>query len=73
MAKVEQLELVVLERAIHCSGCESRIQSILGKLPGVMKVKADRKTQRVSLALDVEKTLPDEVRRKLEVAGYCTS
>lgn len=70
MAKVEQVELMVLEGAVHCSGCESRIQSILRKLPGVVKVKADHKTQKVSLALDGEKTTLEEVRRKLQAAGY---
>jgi copper chaperone CopZ len=73
MPKVEQLELTVLEKAIHCSGCESRIQGILGRLPGVAKVKADHKTQKVSLTLDVEKAPLEEVRRKLESAGYRTA
>lgn len=73
MPKVEQLGLTVLERAIHCSGCEGRIQGILGRLPGVLKVKADYKTQKVSLTLDVEKAPLEEVRRKLEIAGYRTA
>lgn len=72
MARIEQLELTVLDRSIHCSGCESRIHSILGRLPGVLKVKADHKTQKVNLALDVEKTPFDEVKTKLEAAGYRT-
>lgn len=73
MAKIEHVELTVLDRAIHCSGCESRIQSILGRLPGVTKAKANHKTQKVSLELDVEKTPLDDVRTKLEVAGYRTN
>jgi copper chaperone CopZ len=73
MAKVEQVELTVLEKAIHCGGCESRIQGILGRLPGVAKVKADHKTQKVSLTLDVEKVPLEEVRMKLETAGYRTA
>lgn len=73
MAKIEQLELTVLESFIHCSGCEGRIKGILGRMPGVAKVKADHKTQKVSLTLDVEKAPLEEVRRKLEIAGYRTA
>lgn len=56
MAKIEQLELAVMDKAIHCSGCESRIETVLKKLPGVVKAKANHKTQKVSLALDIDKT-----------------
>jgi copper chaperone CopZ len=70
MPKVEQLELTVLEKAIHCSGCESRIQGALGKLPGVAKVKASHKTQKVTLALDHQKTSLRDVLAKLEFLGY---
>jgi copper chaperone CopZ len=70
MAKIEQLELTVQDKAIHCGGCESRIQNVLGKLPGVIKAKADHQTQQVSLALDTDKTTVDEVKEKLAAAGY---
>jgi copper chaperone CopZ len=66
------MELTVQDRAIHCSGCESRIELVLKRLPGVMKVKADHRSQKVSLALDADKTPLDEVKRKLETAGYRT-
>lgn len=72
MANIEQMELMVEDTAIHCGGCESRIEVVLKKLPGVMKVKADHRTQRVSLAIDQDKTPLDEVKQKLEVAGFRT-
>ncbi|MDA1347288.1 MAG: heavy metal-associated domain-containing protein [Chloroflexi bacterium] len=72
MAKIEQLELMVEDKAIHCSGCESRIEQVLKRLPGVVKAKADHGTQRVSLTLDVEKTPLDDMKQKLEFAGYRT-
>ena len=43
---------------------------MLGRLPGVIKVKADHKTQLVSLTLDTEKMPLDEVKQHLESAGY---
>jgi copper chaperone CopZ len=70
MAKIEQLELTVQDNAIHCGGCESRIQTVLGKLPGVIKAKANHKTQQVSLALDTDKTTVAEVKERLAAAGY---
>jgi len=62
----------VQDNAIHCSGCESRIEQVLKRLPGVMKVRADHRSQKVSLAIDADKTPPGEVKRKLESAGYRT-
>lgn len=70
MAKIDQMELTVQDNAIHCGGCESRIETVLKRLPGVVKVKADHQTQRVSLALDTDKTPVDEVKEKLGAAGY---
>jgi copper chaperone CopZ len=64
------LELTIEGNAIHCSGCESRIQGALGKMPGVQKVKASRKTQKIALTLDQEKTPLRDVLAKLEFLGY---
>ena len=72
MANIEKLELTIKDDAIHCEGCEGRIQTVLGKLPGVMKVAADHKTQQVSLTIDTTKTPLEEVKDKLEFAGYHT-
>lgn len=73
MAKVEQVELTVQDKAIHCSGCETRIETVLKKLPGVVKVKADHKAQKVSITLDTDRTPIGAVKRKLEFAGYRTA
>ncbi|MBI4340625.1 MAG: heavy-metal-associated domain-containing protein [Chloroflexi bacterium] len=72
MAKVERVDLTVQDKAIHCSGCESRIETVLKKLPGVVKVKADHKTQRVAITLDTDRTSASEMKRRLELAGYRT-
>ena len=72
MAKIEKLELQVEDNAIHCTGCESRIEQILKRLPGVVNVKADHQNQKIGFALDTDKTPVDEVKQKLEFAGYRT-
>lgn len=70
MAQEETVELSVLDKAIHCSGCESRIQGALRKLPGVQKVKASHKTQKIVLTLDQETTPLGVVLANLEFLGY---
>ena len=73
MAKIEQLELTIKDKGIHCAGCEARIQILLTRLPGVEQVKAEYKTQRVHLTLDSERVSLDQVREKLENMGYKTA
>ena len=70
MATLQAIELGVMDEAIHCSGCESRIQRALGRLPGVSQVRADQKTQKVSLHLEQDKTSLKEIMERLEFIGY---
>ena len=70
MAKLEPYAIQVLDKGIHCQGCETRIQSVLARIPGVKEVKASRKTQMVELALDHEVVSVQEVKEKLEDLGY---
>ena len=42
---------VLGEEKIHCAGCESRIATALGRVPGVEDVQASAETQRVKGAL----------------------
>lgn len=73
MAQVEDHEIQVLDKGIHCSGCELRIQNVLSKLPGIQGVKADFKTQSVLLKLDPQKLTVQAVKEKLEELGYTTA
>ena len=70
MAQVEDHAIQVLDKGIHCSGCEARIQNVLSKLPGIQEVKADYKTQRILLKLDPQKLNLQAVKEKLEELGY---
>ena len=69
---MKTVEIKVAEKAIHCSGCETRIETVLGKLPGVIKVNADHNEQKVELVLDEAKTPVERVKQALETAGYRT-
>ena len=70
MAQIEEHDIQILDKGIHCSGCEARIQNVLSKLPGVQEVKADYKTQSVLLKLDPQKLNRQAVKEKLEELGY---
>jgi copper chaperone CopZ len=74
MARIETLELTVRgDGLIHCEGCENRIHNVISKLPGVRKVKADHRTQRIQLTLDQDRTTLEEVKEKLDFMGYKAS
>ena len=70
MAQSEGHAIQVLDKGIHCSRCETRIQNVLSKLPGVREVKADYKTQSVLLKLDPQKLSLQAVKEKLGELGY---
>ncbi len=72
MAKIEIHEITVLDKAIHCEGCEARIQSVLARVPGVQEANASYKTQRVRLTIDSTSVSIEEVKDKLEDLGYNT-
>ena len=72
MAEVEDHEIQVLDKGIHCVGCEARIQNVLSKLPGIQEVKANYKTQNVLLKLDPQKLTVQTVQEKLDELGYST-
>ena len=72
MAQTITQEITVLDKAIHCAGCEARIQSVLTRMPGVQDVKADHKTQKISLTLGSEGVSIQDLKEKLEDLGYST-
>ncbi len=72
MAPIESHEITVRDKAIHCEGCEARIQSVLTRMPGVQEAKASHKTQKVHLTLDSASVSIQEVKNKLEDLGYDT-
>lgn len=70
MANEAVLELVVREGAIHCAGCESRIEGALGRLPGVRAVKADHRAQRVTVRVDPGAVSARDVLERLARIGF---
>ncbi len=71
--KPEFLELNIKNKAIHCSSCEARIQTLLSDELGIIKIAADHKTQKVKLYFDKEKINPAKIKLILEVLGFPVS
>ena len=73
MAQIENYELNIGDRAIHCGGCEARIEQVLGREPGVRRVKANHTTQQVTVAVDGDQLGLDERRAKRDAMGFQTT
>jgi Cu+-exporting ATPase len=58
------------EQKIHCESCENRIARALKRLPGIDRVNASAKEQRISVSIDPERTTLEQVRAKLHEIGY---
>ncbi len=64
------LEFAVRDEAIHCAGCESRIEGVLGRLGGVHAVTADHRSQRVSVRVDPGVVSARDVVESLARIGF---
>lgn len=60
----------VRDRAIHCVSCENRIARILGRLDGVLNVRASSQEQTVTVVVDGSGSSLEQVRAQLAKAGY---
>ena len=70
MALETKILEVVGERTIHCGGCENAVQFALRQLPGVRRVEASHKTQRIRLIFDPQMLDIERIRRELDWLGY---
>lgn len=65
---METLSLTVT--GMSCSGCEQRIDAVLGRLDGVGRVAADHRNGTVSVEHDPTVVAADVIERRLSDAGY---
>lgn len=71
MAETKTLTLRVIgDQTMHCSGCERTVQFTLSRLPGVQRVKADHKTQRIELQVGSEAADLEKLKAELDWIGY---
>jgi copper chaperone len=62
--------LMLTVGGMDCSGCEQRIQRVVGRLEGVRRVTADHQRGQVQVVLDAAAVAPAAVRAAIQQAGY---
>jgi len=65
-------QTVKLKVNFTCAGCQTKIQSGLGKTEGVEKAVADLDTKMVTITFDPEKTNKEKLVKAIEDMGYRT-
>lgn len=71
MDEVSTLRLrVISQQNMHCKGCERTAEFTLARVPGVMSVKADYKTQIIEVNMADGEGGIDKVKTELEWIGY---
>lgn len=66
------LEIVGNQR-MHCEGCQERVETMLGELPGVRKVRATARKQRVEVLFDPTQVQQNAIEERMREAGYETT
>jgi sulfite exporter TauE/SafE/copper chaperone CopZ len=57
-------------KGMHCTGCEEIIENVIGRLPGVQKVKADYVKQTVDVEFNGKLIGETDIRLAVEGKGY---
>jgi len=67
-AQLKPLELGV--QGMTCASCSSRVERVLGKLPGVSEASVNLATERASLRFDPAALQPETIVQTITEAGY---
>jgi copper chaperone len=71
MLKSITLEVIGNQR-LSCEGCEERVEDLLKALPGVGKVRARSRKQRIDVLFDASVLDATTIAERLGKAGYET-
>jgi copper chaperone len=71
MLKSITLEIIGDQR-LECEGCEERVEDLLKTLPGVNKVRARARKQRIDILFDAAALDIAAIAERLGKAGYQT-
>lgn len=61
---------VIGEHQMVCDGCEQRVQNAVKTLPGVAKVRANARNQRIDVLFDEAKMDAAAVAERIGKVGY---
>lgn len=63
---------VIGDQRLACEGCEERVEHVLKTLPGVGKVRAQARNQRVDVLFDTAVLDAGAIAERIAKAGYQT-
>jgi copper chaperone CopZ len=55
---------------MHCAGCENRLQTVLGRVEGVVKADASHQAGEVRVRYDAGRVSGEEISERIRAAGY---
>jgi copper chaperone CopZ len=55
---------------MHCTGCESRLKTVLGRVEGVVKADANHEAGEVRIRYDSSRVSDEDIRERIRAAGY---
>jgi copper chaperone len=64
---------VIGEQQLHCEGCEQRVERMLKALPGVERIRAQARKQRIEVLYDASIQEARAIAEHLGTAGYQTN
>lgn len=66
----EQLTFKTEGDTIHCSSCENRISSALGRITGIIGVQVSSKTQEIQVRFDSAQVSAADLEARLSAIGF---
>jgi copper chaperone CopZ len=63
-------EVAYTVKGIMCQGCVNAIENALASMSGVLDIKADLNTKRITVDYNDRKLGPEQIKARIENAGY---
>lgn len=63
---------VIGEQRLACEGCEQRVERAVKEQPGVQKVRANARNQRIDVLFDSSTLAPAAIAERIGKVGYRT-
>lgn len=63
-------EIVISIGKMMCAHCAQRVETVLGRLPGVARATVTLEKKQVTVVFDPSLTSPEEMEKAISGAGY---
>lgn len=68
--EVKSKQVIIPIEGMTCAACASRIEKVVGRMPGVLKVSVNLATEKASIEYDPEQTRISGIKQAIEKLGY---